>query len=299
MESNATHNSTTFPYDRINVWIGIILLPVSLFGMVGNGTVIWILGWCIKRNPFTTYVLNLSIADFVVLSTLATITVCWLLPGHHYSNCPLDLGILLFPVFLFTFSMSLFLLAAISIDRCVCLFFPLWHKCHRPPRLSTTVCVAIWILTFLISVVVSAITFTHTYLDLTYYQFLLNGLVFMPAMFISTIAMLIKVCFISPHHKRGKLLSAILLALLFFIFFAFPINAFQFFVSYDNPASFYLRYYALIGASLNSAINPLIYFLVGRDKKAQSRWRIKILEKLFQEEESCRVKIESPLETSL
>ncbi|XP_072852571.2 mas-related G-protein coupled receptor member H-like [Pogona vitticeps] len=293
MESNATHNSTTSSNNGNNIpiaiayyIIAIFILLVSLLGMVGNSTVIWMLSRYIKRNPFTTYILNLSVADFGVLMTLGVIYICWVFGGLHPIECPLGVAVLLFPFFLFTFSTSQFLLAAISIDRCICVFFPLWHKCHRPSHLSTILCVTIWILTFLFSVIVNAFTFTLRYPDLPYYQFLLNAVLFMPAMLISTIAMLIKVCFMSPHHKWGKLLTAILVALLFFLLFAFPMNAIQLVFTDHIPAS---SHYVPIGASLNSAVNPVIYFLVGREKNAQSGRRIKkILEKVFQEEESCK-----------
>nr|XP_020670730.1 mas-related G-protein coupled receptor member A1-like [Pogona vitticeps] len=312
MDSNAIYNGTTgFPnnstyspeddayFTRLFVVLIFVIL-VSLFGMVGNGTVIWILGFCMKRNPFTTYILNLSVADFAFLIDLDLEIICSFLNSFYDTNCPVVLIWLLPRLCSFTFGMSQFLLAVISIDRCVCLFFPLWHKCHRPPYLSTTVCATIWIVTFLISAIDFALAIFIDYFELWYYQFVLNTVLCMPAMTISTIAMLINVFFLSPHHKRGLILKSILLALLFFLFFGFPVNASVLFQMYYIPTSPYFNHYAAIGTSINSAINPLIYFLVGRDKKAQSRGRIKkILYKLFQEEGSCKEDVESSLDTHL
>uniref|UniRef100_A0A6J0SHP4 Mas-related G-protein coupled receptor member H-like n=1 Tax=Pogona vitticeps TaxID=103695 RepID=A0A6J0SHP4_9SAUR len=307
MESNVTDIDIRFPNNSLPEkdhlkWtvVSIFILLVSPFGMMGNGTIIWILGCCSKRNHFTTYILNLCIADFGVVMILAIYSICCFLSGLYRIDCPFNLKIVLFFLFLFTFSTSQFLLAVISIDRCICIFFPFWHKCHRPPYLSTILCVTIWILTFLISAFNVTFELSNTYFHVVNHQLFLNAVIFMPAMAISTIAMLIKVCFISPHHKRRKLLRAILLALLFFLFFAFPMNVTELFFIGHIPVSSYLDYYGPIGASLNSAINPVIYFLVGRCKKAQSRGKIKkMLEKLFQEEESCGEAVECAIETHL
>ncbi|XP_042322007.1 LOW QUALITY PROTEIN: mas-related G-protein coupled receptor member H-like [Sceloporus undulatus] len=309
MDDNGTHNSTIFhpnssnnPDFNISRMIGllststIILLVASLdFG--GNGLVIWLLGFCIKRNPFTTYILNLSIADFGVLTALAVYIISCIF-YWFYDIDTVFLIVSFEAFFLFTFTTSQFLLTVISIDRCVCLFFPLWHRCHRPPHLSTTVCVIIWILSFLLSATFFALSFKKWY-DIKFYQFVLNALLFTPVMSVSTITMLIKICLISKPYKRRKPLTAILLSLLFFLLFAFPLNA----VLSLFLKAFILMYviaYGYICVSLNSSINPLIYFLVGRKKRGRSRERIKkIFEEMFKEEENCTEEVDPPKETKL
>ncbi|KAK9402963.1 Mrgprh: Mas-related G-protein coupled receptor member H [Crotalus adamanteus] len=46
------------------VWTGIIL-TVCCVGLVGNGYIIWLLGFQMKRNCFTIFLLNVAITDFV------------------------------------------------------------------------------------------------------------------------------------------------------------------------------------------------------------------------------------------
>ncbi|NWI98140.1 MRGRD protein, partial [Pitta sordida] len=41
-----------------------VCLGISIFGLVGNGLVMWFLGFHMKQNPFTVYTLNLAVADF-------------------------------------------------------------------------------------------------------------------------------------------------------------------------------------------------------------------------------------------
>ncbi|NXG12799.1 MRGRD protein, partial [Sakesphorus luctuosus] len=57
-----------------------VCLGVSLCGLVGNGLVMWFLGFHMKQNPFTVYILNLAVADFsmvllIFLTLLAVFTL--------------------------------------------------------------------------------------------------------------------------------------------------------------------------------------------------------------------------------
>ncbi|XP_062987433.1 mas-related G-protein coupled receptor member H-like [Elgaria multicarinata webbii] len=255
--------------------INSFIVVVCLLGLLGNGIVFWILGFRLKRNHFTTYILNLSIADFGVLITLLS-TATFALVVTLYNV--LSLFFLLFlELFFFTYSTSQFLLAAISIDRCVAVLFPLWHRCRRPPRLSTFACALIWIFSFLLSGI-------HFTLQMTgrignaplFFQLIVNALLCTPLMVISTLTLFIHVCCKSKQWLQGKLVTAILLALLLFLLFAFPINAFYIIYSYYAPNPI-LMLAGFACASLNSSINPLIYFLVGsRQKKGKLRMSMKV-----------------------
>ncbi|KAM6456091.1 proto-oncogene Mas-like [Liasis olivaceus] len=287
------HNRTSLPEHRGTNPLGVFLmititLLICLLGLVGNGATIWLLGFHIKRNNVTPYFLNLSIADFGLLTGLSAIDVYWLIAEVSHTEYADPLKSLFRTLFLFTYSTGLCILTTISIDRCLAVFFPLWYRFHRFPQTSTFVCTIIWICNFLFSAVHITLLLTTGYYLLRFYQFLLNALFLTPVMTISTVILSLKACSMPSHHKQGKLWTTILLTLLFFLFFAFPMNAVQYLSLYlpqfDNP---YLYEYAYICSSLNSTINPLIYFLVGRDKKRPSEVKIRmIFEKAFKEEET-------------
>nr|XP_016848285.1 PREDICTED: mas-related G-protein coupled receptor member A2-like [Anolis carolinensis] len=297
---NGTENEAVLP--SVVIFLTTIMaLSTSLLGFVGNGIVFWLLGFCIKRNPFTTYVLNLAIADFGVVTAIVAINTIWLaqlltyVDMHHFS-------IIFFnTLFRFMFSTSQCLLSLISIDRCVCVFFPFWHRCHRPPYLSPTLCAVIWIFNFLFlfSDIVLPIIIQND--NLSYYLFFLNTVVCTSLMTICTVALLIKICIISPQYKRGKLLTVILLTLLFFLFFTFPMNAIQYF-SDDVPLlnDPYYYEYAFLGAYINSTVNPLIYFLIGKEKRDRSGEKVKkILARLFTENENDTEEMKTSVQTQL
>ncbi|NXM79146.1 MRGRD protein, partial [Serilophus lunatus] len=101
-----------------------VCLGVSVCGFVGNGVVLWFLGFQMKRNPFTVYILNLAAADFslsllffllnvaiLILTTLCTLTQLGFALATFFS-------MLQFLCFLFYMS-SLGVLTVLSLERCV------------------------------------------------------------------------------------------------------------------------------------------------------------------------------------
>ncbi|KAJ7338171.1 hypothetical protein JRQ81_010814 [Phrynocephalus forsythii] len=290
-DQNRTGAEDEYDHSAMAMLLGNItfsfILIISLLGLWGNGVVIKILGFRIKRTPYTIYILNLSGADFGVLICLICLTIGKFVDtlDERHSVLPWFVNIIV-QLFFFTYSTSQFLLAAISIDRCVAVLFPLWHRYHRPPHLSPIACALIWILSFLlpginITLLVTGILLVPPLL----FQVIVNVLLSAPLMVISTLTLFINVNCKAKRAHRGKLVTAILLALLFFLLFAFPLNVFYII----RWPFFNLIPIGLVCASLNSSINPLIYFLVGkRQRKSPARVSIKVaLQRVFEDEQEC------------
>ncbi|XP_039202521.1 proto-oncogene Mas-like [Crotalus tigris] len=194
--------------------------------------------------------------------------------------------LLFFELFFFTYSASQFLLTAISLDRCVAVLFPLWHRCHRPPYLSTLVCGLIWILSFLLSAVHFLLHQTKAFgSSPLLYQLIVNGLLCTPLMVVSTVTLWIHMRSKSQRSQR-KLLTTIFLALLFFLLFSLPMNVF-YVIEYFDTYNLLLMTMGIGCASLNSSINPLLYFFIGRKQrgKDQPRASYKVaLQRVFKDE---------------
>ncbi|KAM7108588.1 proto-oncogene Mas-like [Ciconia maguari] len=111
-------------------------------GMVGNGMVLWYLGFRIRRNHFTVYILNLAAADFGYLLCIAIETVQYLMQF----NVGVQFGIFLF-LDLFMYGTGfMYLLPAMSMERCLSVLFPIWYLCRRPKHLSGIMCGVLWAL---------------------------------------------------------------------------------------------------------------------------------------------------------
>ncbi|XP_013922167.1 PREDICTED: mas-related G-protein coupled receptor member H-like [Thamnophis sirtalis] len=152
--NNETHDiphGTDFESDQIpdipisiEMTIYIVIFILCFLGFLGNGKVIWILGFHMKRNSFSIYVLNLAVADSGVLM-MEVLTQIFQIHSPFNSRAYYFFNLLYFVLY----NTSQLLLISISVDRCVSVLFPIWHQCHRPPKLSLIVCVITWVVPFM------------------------------------------------------------------------------------------------------------------------------------------------------
>ncbi|XP_039394600.1 mas-related G-protein coupled receptor member H-like isoform X2 [Mauremys reevesii] len=273
-----------------NVILDGVTVLICLFGLVGNGVVLWLLSFFIKRNPFTIYILNLAIAD---LSFLICLLVCLILLTVESLFCFYEVGhflVVFLPLVMFTHNASLYFLTAISVERCLSVFFPIWCRCHRPKHLSALVCALLWALSCLVTGLMSY----FCVLDATercpmslIAMYALDFLIFGPIMVLSNLILFIKVRHSSQQRQPGRFYIVILLTILFFLIFAVPFGI-QHFGRYFNY--FYIPVQICNAlASVNSSINPLIYFLVGSYRKWRFRGSVKVaLQRVFEEHADSR-----------
>ncbi|XP_074854674.1 mas-related G-protein coupled receptor member H-like [Carettochelys insculpta] len=282
------NNRNLCPTDTTTVIIDSITVLLCLFGLVGNGFVFWFLSFHIKRNVFTVYILNLAAADFGFLLCLPGFLIainvreCFFPQGHN-------LIYLLQLLSLLMYSSSLYLLTAISTERCVSVLFPIWHRCHRPKHLSAIVCALLWALSCLLSGIVCSLCFVHgngSCEEKFLPMYGLNFLIFAPIMTLSSLILFIKLRSSFHRRQQGKLYVVILLTVLFFLIFAIPLSV-QYFLDFiqhslSNELSYLL-------ASINSSINPVIYFLVGSYRQQRYRGCFKAaLRVIFEEKTDSR-----------
>ncbi|XP_067388100.1 mas-related G-protein coupled receptor member H-like [Emydura macquarii macquarii] len=305
LDYEAEYNETEcLVYDEPPVTIYSVILLICLFGLVGNGIVLWFLGFHIKRNPFTVYILNLAITDACFLLSSVTCIITHMVKG---SFCVDETFIFIFLLCNFlavlTYNNSLYLLTAISIERCLSVLYPIWHRCRRPRHLSAIVCALLWALSILLagSVAFFCVILGNEICVISLLPiFVLNILIFTPIMILSNLTLFIKVRRSSQRQQPGKLYIVILLSVFFFLLFAVPMSVETFLVYHnihDSSEIFQML------CSANSSINPFIYFLVGSYRKRRFRGFIKdALQSVFKEKVDPREDGETtrvdPVETS-
>ncbi|XP_066545800.1 chemerin-like receptor 1 [Amia ocellicauda] len=130
--------------------IAVLYSIIFLLGFCGNGLVIWITGFKMKRTVNTTWFLSLAISDFLFCVFLPFNIVHVACDSHWYFGllmCKFNAFIL----FLNMFS-SIFLLVIISIDRCVTVVFPVWSQNYRTPRMASVIAFLAWVTACLLSI---------------------------------------------------------------------------------------------------------------------------------------------------
>ncbi|XP_006893449.1 PREDICTED: mas-related G-protein coupled receptor member D-like [Elephantulus edwardii] len=293
MTSVQNRNSPDSPLNSTSVTflvLQILAFLISLCGMVGNGVVVWLLAFRVQRNPFSVYVLNLAVADFLFLLCLALMiyTMDFLQNREmHY---------VFYSVTYFAYITSLSLLTVISVQRCLSVLFPIWCKVHRPRHLSTVVCTLVWGLALLMITLLIYFLYTEVYGDdqdyenmLTFLIILLLGL-FMPIMILSSVVIFIQIQR-RPRawrQRSSRLFVIILVSVLVFLVCALPLGIFWTLTPLFKVQEYEYHLFknlTRLTSSLSSSANPLIYFLVGRGRKS-SLWEPlrAVLSRALQEE---------------
>ncbi|XP_074438590.1 proto-oncogene Mas-like [Larus michahellis] len=283
-----------------------VFLFVSLCGLVGNMVVIWFLGFQMKKNPFTVYVLNLSIADFsLLLLSLVILTLHFISAVNCFS--PFGYNVINFiltilPVFCYYASM--YLLTAMSMERCASVLFPIWYRCHRPKRLSGIMCGVLWALAGLVSLafIGCPLHFPRDCLKVFHGFSTANFLIFAFFPLLSNLSLFIRLRCGSQRQHPGKLYVAILLSMIFMFIFGLPPTLGFLLDAFDIPP--YIFFIFSLPAPLNSSINPVIYFLVGSYRQRRFQGSMKVaLRRVFEEkatsEEESRVPEDTMVETTV
>uniref|UniRef100_A0A8D0BCT9 G-protein coupled receptors family 1 profile domain-containing protein n=1 Tax=Salvator merianae TaxID=96440 RepID=A0A8D0BCT9_SALMN len=120
-----------------------------LLGTVGNGLVIFLTGFCMKKTVTTIWYLNLAVADFIFAVCLSLEIISTALENHWPLGrlmCKLDAVI----PFLNMFA-SVFFLTVISADRCISVVHPVWAVNHRTLGRAIQIAIFIWVAASMLS----------------------------------------------------------------------------------------------------------------------------------------------------
>ncbi|XP_033060958.1 probable G-protein coupled receptor 152 [Trachypithecus francoisi] len=134
-------------------WDTVFLVTLLLLGLPANGLMAWLAGSQARHGAGTRLallLLSLALSDFLFLAAAAF----QILEIQHGGHWPLGTAACRFYYFLWgvSYSSGLFLLAALSLDRCLLVLCPHWYPGHRPARLPLWVCAGVWVLATLFSV---------------------------------------------------------------------------------------------------------------------------------------------------
>lgn len=139
-----TMSSHTLNKDTgVNLAVVSIHGVVSTLGILENGLVLWVLGFRLRHKTVAAvWVLNLALSDFLTTLTLPFFTH-YLLMNHSWelggALCAAQASIFFLNMFF-----SAFLLAVISLDRCLMVTKPVWTQNHRTVSVAWKICGLGW-----------------------------------------------------------------------------------------------------------------------------------------------------------
>uniref|UniRef100_A0A8C0FZ34 Chemerin-like receptor 1 n=1 Tax=Chelonoidis abingdonii TaxID=106734 RepID=A0A8C0FZ34_CHEAB len=120
-----------------------------LLGILGNGLVITIITFKMKKSINAIWFLNLAVADFL-FNIFLPLNIAYTAMNYHWvfgaAMCKLNSFLLNLNLY-----SSVLLLMTISLDRCVSVVLPVWAQNHRTTTLACLVCVVDWVLGLVMS----------------------------------------------------------------------------------------------------------------------------------------------------
>ncbi|XP_053550093.1 mas-related G-protein coupled receptor member H-like [Bombina bombina] len=279
-----SYSSKLYDITDIHYAVAFLKVPVGVIGLIGNGIVIWLLHFCIKTNQATIYTLNLALADLIYL--LGSIIIS-LITGNLTDNMQVYTAMKILNNL--GFNCSLFLLSALSTERCLSVCFPIWYKCNRPQHLTSITCGVIWVLSLVTSIVEELL-----YSKSPYFVYITSAVyITVSAITIfSSVVLLIEIQKRSEACRPIKLYIVIVANIVSFFVSLVSVKVAHillFFRSVSPFTNIRLHMVTSLCAVINSCANPFIYILVGSWGKNSS---IKeALEKVFKEEEGNSTEI--------
>ncbi|XP_077164308.1 chemerin-like receptor 1 [Paroedura picta] len=142
--------ASPFDWKTLARVLSVLIYSITCFlGLVGNGLVIGIVVFKMKKSVNTIWFLNLAVADFL-FNVFLPLTISYTALGYHWvfgrAMCKINSFLLILNMYT-----SVFSLVTISIDRCVSVVFPVWSQNHRNPKIACLLCPLIWALGILMS----------------------------------------------------------------------------------------------------------------------------------------------------
>ncbi|XP_056399202.1 C3a anaphylatoxin chemotactic receptor-like [Hyla sarda] len=280
----------------------VVYLVFCLLGIIGNGLVIWFSIFRLKKTVNVVWYLSLAMADFS-FAFFSPLNYTQVLLGYGgFQNMCKIIHFLLYS----NVGISLLQITVISVDRCICVVFPIWCHNHRRPRLAFIVVLIIWTISFASSIfpiLFSKISNVNERMvcsvssDLSSWR---RKKTILELVFTFLLPLMIIVfCYIViiVHARRKRIITSskplktsVAVIIVFFVCW-FPIHLYYLLVAFGGTLlNSYVRYYSYLAAMLlvvlNSCINPVLYAFIGRDlkKKFCGSFQAK-LEKAFIEED--------------
>ncbi|KAG8539680.1 hypothetical protein GDO81_020546 [Engystomops pustulosus] len=248
---------------------------IFLLGIIGNGLVIWIAGFRMKKTISSVWFLHLSIADFLCCACIPL----WIADSASSGGVCLSLPIscLLNYILLYlTFGTSISLLTAMSVDRWVSVMWPFWAKVHRTQKRVRIHVGIIWFQSLIwTGLMLGIFGYHYFYKKFSYNSFLSINLIMLVMQFVIPFLIIVtsyvtiflklrKSKRLQRSRRPYRIIAAVILC--FFLCWAphhifvilFRLHSHNYHLYIAHSITDFLAY-------LNSCLNPIIYVFMGQD----------------------------------
>ncbi|XP_054028011.1 probable G-protein coupled receptor 152 [Dryobates pubescens] len=275
-------------------WDGWLLVACVALGLPANAFTLWFAGWRLRGQGLACFILSLATSDLLFLAN--SILQIWSVANSHQWLLGTSLCQLHQFLYALGYYSSLFLLATISLDRCLLVAAPLWYRCRRPARLPLALCLGAWAAAAACSVpdtvlaealelqwapgFVACITLRGSWeVPMRWLEVLVEGLLpFGVVMVCHGVALALASCRRGHGGRPPVRFQRILVATVsLYVALHLPFQVAQLLTLVAPGTSEHLIYLLGLAFNLNSCINPCLYLLFGTTSACQCFTRLPLL----------------------
>lgn len=273
----ASENDTQLKLEQEKpFYIQIIIMlcfVITTLGAIMNLITLGFICFSVKKDKFIVYVLNLALVDLTAVLYQFLILIFLyqrLLPRPYISH-------LIVLLYMCAYEMPLYLLTVICAERCLTIYFPAWTKAHRPKHLSPLICLFLWSLSSLVSLVRYFACYRSLHLQTDtrilncnvaqIFQVLVTFLIFTPSLILFFFAIVIKMKRKLQETFPARLdISIVILVVLYFIF-GLSVKVFEAILHWsDTGLLSIMTILIMLFSTISSSVKPFVYLIVGCSK---------------------------------
>ncbi|XP_066541807.1 formyl peptide receptor 2-like [Hoplias malabaricus] len=286
--------------DPLKMFYIVSSVIIIVLGLTGNGLVIWIAGFKVRKSVISIWYLSLAVSDFLFCSTLPFLLYYVIKRTGIFGQFMCYLIYFTIPLNLYC---SVFLLTIISVDRCVIVMFPVWAQNQRTVKKASMVVVLVWFTSAIFNVTALVIPhyendWLHDYYCYVYtfsasmsicnsiFGFLIPFLIIITCCFI--IIRKLKTMQMVSSKKPFRIMIA-LSATFLICWLPYHIVTLMYVSTITNRYNKILNIteiFTLILMSLNSCLNPFLYAFMGKDFKKQFYAILSNIENAMEDEDN-------------
>ncbi|XP_066509727.1 chemerin-like receptor 1 [Hoplias malabaricus] len=285
-------------YSPLVIFYIVAIAIIIVLGLTGNGFVIWIAGFKVRKSVINIWYLSLAVSDFLFCSSLFFNVLCMITNTWFTERY-------LYRLFSFIASLnlycSIFLLTIISVDRCVIVMFPIWAQNQRTVKKASMIVVLAWFISAIFSVPALIIHEAYETLSsedfgeinsaaISIYEFIFIFVIPFLIMIACCVIIIrkLKTMQMVESKKPLKIMTALSATFLitwlpYHIFTLMDIN------SEENEFLQIMSAVVAILASANSCLNPFLYAFMGKDIKKQCYTILSKIENAMEEEDNQNI----------
>ncbi|XP_072520967.1 chemerin-like receptor 1 [Salminus brasiliensis] len=297
---NHTYPNITKPswVEAMCMFYTVANVTIFILGIAGNGLVIWIAGFRVKKSVVSTWYLSLAVSDFICCCTLPLGVL------HKFKNeCVFGLFVCKFRYFIKFINMysSILTLVIISVDRCVVVMFPVWAQNQRTVRKASVIVMLAWIISAVLNAPLVIFRDTQNKPTMLCIEDYINDgkrMAIVTGRFVIGFVipfLVITVCYVlimqklkfnwGISKKPFKIMTAVIAA---FLICWLPYHTFSLLELKYKRSNHFVNLGKVFGVTLanaNSFVNPFLYAFMGKDFKKQCYVLLAKIENTFEEED--------------